>query len=55
VRELGGLKALRAAAALERDGAVPADQVEPVGPAAVRRGDRVVDVVEQDRDSGLEP
>ena len=30
--------------------AVAADQVEPVGPAAVGGGDRVVDVVEQDRD-----
>ena len=50
VRQLGRLEAERADLALEGDAAVPADQVEPVGPAAVRRRDRVVDVVEQDRD-----
>ena len=49
--ELLRLEAVRPALALERDAAVAADQVEPVGPAAVGERDRVVDVVEQHRDA----
>ena len=52
-RQLRRLEAVRAFLALEGDAAVAADQVEPVGPAAVGERDRVVDVVEQHRDPRL--
>jgi hypothetical protein len=47
--ELGRLEAERALAALERDPAVPADEVEAVGPAAVGTRDRVVELVDDRR------
>ena len=49
-RELFRLEAVRPGLALEGDPSVAADQVEPVGPAAVGERDRIVDVVQQDRD-----
>ena len=49
-----GLKPFGPGAPWKATSAVAADQVEPVGPAAVGECDRVVDVVEQDRDPRLQ-
>ena len=51
--QLLGLEAVRPGLSLEAP-AVASDQVEPVGPAAVGECHRVVDVVQQDRDSRLQ-
>ena len=53
-RQLFRLEAVRPGLSLEGDPPVAADQVEPVGPAAVGERDLVVDVVEQDRDACLQ-
>src|SRR5439155_20251394 len=52
--ELCGLEAERALAALEHDPPVRADEVEAVGPTAVRRRDRVVELVDHGRQLDLQ-
>ena len=54
-RQLGRPEAVRPGLADEGDAAVAPDQDQTVGPAAVGGRDRVVDVVDEDRDPRLQP